>query len=55
MPFCDTSRILCQNERGRIPDDAGEFNAKVIPFEIVGEERNRDKLPFQDMPIATRL
>ena len=27
-----------------------EFNAKVVPFEIVGKERNRDKLPFQNMP-----
>jgi cell division protease FtsH len=29
-----------------------EFNAKVVPFEIIGEERNRDKLPFQNMPAA---
>jgi cell division protease FtsH len=29
-----------------------EFNAKVVPFEIVGVERNRDKLPFQDMPTS---
>ncbi len=27
-----------------------EFNAKVVPFEVIGKERNRDKLPFQDMP-----
>lgn len=27
-----------------------EFNAKVVPFQVVGEERNRDKLPFQEMP-----
>merc|ERR1712154_597364 len=27
-----------------------EFNAKVVPFEIIGAERNRDKLPFQDLP-----
>merc|ERR1712154_382663 len=27
-----------------------EFNAKVVPFEIIGEERNRDKLPFQELP-----
>ena len=27
-----------------------EFNAKVVPFEIVGKDRNRDKLPFQSMP-----
>jgi len=27
-----------------------EFNAKVVPFEIIGESRNRDKLPFQEMP-----
>ena len=32
-----------------------EFNAKVVPFEIVGEERNRDKLPFQGMPTAKML
>jgi len=29
-----------------------EFNAKVVPFEVVGKERNRDKLPFQGMPQA---
>merc|ERR1712176_10927 len=29
-----------------------EFNAKVVPFEIIGEERNRDKLPFQELPVA---
>ena len=29
-----------------------EFNSKVVPFEVIGEERNRDKLPFQDMPVA---
>ena len=27
-----------------------EFNAKVVPFEVIGEEKNRDKLPFQGMP-----
>ena len=27
-----------------------EFNAKVVPFEVVGEERNRDKLPFKQFP-----
>ena len=27
-----------------------EFNAKVVPFEVIGEEKNRDKLPFQDFP-----
>jgi len=27
-----------------------EFDAKVVPFEIIGEERNRDKLPFQGLP-----
>eukprot|EP00579_Thalassiosira_antarctica_P014793 CAMPEP_0201944940 /NCGR_PEP_ID=MMETSP0903-20130614/53647_1 /ASSEMBLY_ACC=CAM_ASM_000552 /TAXON_ID=420261 /ORGANISM="Thalassiosira antarctica, Strain CCMP982" /LENGTH=682 /DNA_ID=CAMNT_0048487997 /DNA_START=182 /DNA_END=2230 /DNA_ORIENTATION=+ len=32
-----------------------EFNAKVVPFEIVGTERNRDKLPFQEMPTAKML
>jgi cell division protease FtsH len=29
-----------------------EFNAKVVPFEVIGQEKNRDKLPFQDMPAA---
>merc|ERR1711906_2173 len=29
-----------------------EFDAKVVPFEVKGEERNRDKLPFQGMPAA---
>jgi cell division protease FtsH len=29
-----------------------EFNAKVVPFEVIGEEKNRDKLPFQDFPEA---
>eukprot|EP01083_Nonionella_stella_P265833 899995_1 len=32
-----------------------EFNAKVVPFEVVGEERNRDKLPFQDLPVAVQI
>merc|ERR1712127_621188 len=27
-----------------------EFDAKVVPFEIIGQTRNRDKLPFQDLP-----
>lgn len=27
-----------------------EFNSKVVPYKIVGEERNRDKLPFQSLP-----
>jgi len=27
-----------------------EFNAKVVPFETIGQERNRDKLPFQTLP-----
>merc|ERR1719443_1017048 len=31
-----------------------EFNAKVVPFEIIGKERNRDKLPFQDLPDGCR-
>jgi cell division protease FtsH len=29
-----------------------EFDAKVVPFQVIGQERNRDKLPFQDMPKA---
>jgi len=27
-----------------------EFNSKVVDFDIIGEERNRDQLPFQNMP-----
>lgn len=27
-----------------------EYNSKVVPFEVVGEERNRDKLPFKQFP-----
>merc|ERR1712013_106131 len=29
-----------------------EFNANVVPFEIIGGERNRDKLPFQELPAS---
>mmetsp|Transcript_3420 Transcript_3420/g.5641 ORF Transcript_3420/g.5641 Transcript_3420/m.5641 type:complete len:680 (-) Transcript_3420:1666-3705(-) len=29
-----------------------EFNAKVVEFKIIGEERNRDKLPFQSLPAS---
>eukprot|EP00985_Skeletonema_marinoi_P032230 scaffold39079_cov105-Skeletonema_marinoi.AAC.2 len=29
-----------------------EFNAKVVEFAVVGEERNRDKLPFQSLPAS---
>jgi cell division protease FtsH len=29
-----------------------EFNAKVVEFAVVGEERNRDKLPFQTLPTS---
>merc|ERR1712232_9243 len=29
-----------------------EFNAKVVPFKVIGEERNRDKLPFQELPAS---
>lgn len=29
-----------------------QFNAKVSNFEVVGEERNREKLPFQTLPAA---
>merc|ERR1712127_562125 len=29
-----------------------EFNSKVVPFEVIGEERNRDKLPFQGLPTS---
>mmetsp|Transcript_5696 Transcript_5696/g.8389 ORF Transcript_5696/g.8389 Transcript_5696/m.8389 type:complete len:519 (-) Transcript_5696:229-1785(-) len=27
-----------------------QFNAQTVPYEIIGQELNRDKLPFQDMP-----
>ena len=29
-----------------------EFNAKVVEFKVIGEEKNRDKLPFQTMPAS---
>mmetsp|Transcript_27198 Transcript_27198/g.39829 ORF Transcript_27198/g.39829 Transcript_27198/m.39829 type:complete len:682 (-) Transcript_27198:128-2173(-) len=29
-----------------------EFNAKVVEFDVIGEERNRDKLPFQSLPAS---
>jgi cell division protease FtsH len=29
-----------------------EFNAKVVEFKVIGEEKNRDKLPFQSMPAS---
>ena len=29
-----------------------EFDAKVVPFEVIGKEKNRDKLPFQNMPVT---
>jgi len=32
-----------------------EFNSKVVPFQVVGEKRNRDKLPFQEMPVEGSL
>merc|ERR1712127_421903 len=27
-----------------------QFNVQCVPFEIIGDEINRDKLPFQNMP-----
>merc|ERR1712127_172078 len=27
-----------------------QFNAQTVPYGIIGDELNRDKLPFQDMP-----
>jgi len=27
-----------------------EFNSKVAEFDVIGDERNRDQLPFQDLP-----
>ena len=27
-----------------------EFKAQTIDYAVLGEERNRDRLPFQDMP-----
>jgi cell division protease FtsH len=29
-----------------------QFNAKVIDFKVIGEERNREKLPFQALPAS---
>lgn len=29
-----------------------EFKAKTIPYETLGLDRNRDKLPFQEFPVA---
>jgi len=29
-----------------------EFNAKVVEYKIIGEERNREKLPFQTLPAS---
>merc|ERR1719162_675177 len=29
-----------------------EFDAKVVPYESIGDERNRDKLPYQDLPAS---
>merc|ERR1719253_1832706 len=27
-----------------------EYNAKTVDYSVIGQERNREKLPFQDMP-----
>jgi len=27
-----------------------KFNAQCVPYEVIGDEINRDKLPFQSMP-----
>jgi len=27
-----------------------QFKAQTTKYEVIGEERNRDKLPFQDLP-----
>merc|ERR1712070_434426 len=27
-----------------------QFNAQCVPYEVIGSESNRDKLPFQNMP-----
>merc|ERR1712127_907921 len=29
-----------------------EFKAETTPFGVIGDERNREKLPFQDLPVA---
>lgn len=29
-----------------------EFKARTIDYSIIGEERNREKLPFQNIPVA---
>jgi len=30
-----------------------QFNAKTIKFGVIGQEKNREKLPFQDLPALT--
>lgn len=30
-----------------------EFNSKVAEFDVIGEEKNREQLPFQDLPTAS--
>lgn len=32
-----------------------EFNAKVADFDVIGDELNRDSLPFQDMPAMSNI
>ena len=27
-----------------------QFNTQCVPYEVIGEEINREKLPFQNMP-----
>jgi hypothetical protein len=27
-----------------------EFGAKTIEYKVIGQDRNRESLPFQDMP-----
>jgi len=29
-----------------------EFGTKTVDFGVIGEERNREKLPFQAMPVT---
>jgi len=32
-----------------------EFNAKVADFDIIGDDLNRDSLPFQNMPAMSNI
>jgi len=32
-----------------------EFGSKVVDFKVIGEDKNREKLPFQDMPTLENI